>query len=116
VDLSALAQPGGLRTFSFSWGCLSRWQAVKTYVGSEEARDIADNSMKVLLRNIVTGQYYQGPSHWTPDPEAALDLKQTSKAVQLVFDSHLESVEVVLCYDDPRYNIVLPFDRSKPQK
>jgi len=72
--------------------------------------------MKVLLRNIVTGHYYQGPSHWTPDPEAALDLKQTSKAVQLVFDSHLESVEVVLCYDDPRYNIVLPFDRSRPQK
>ncbi len=71
-------------------------------------------SMKVLLRNIVTGQYYQGPSRWTSDMESALDLKQTSKAVQLVFDSRLENVEVVLCYDDPRYNIVLPFTKSNP--
>jgi hypothetical protein len=71
--------------------------------------------MKVLLRNIVTGQYYQGPARWTPDPQAAEDLKQASRAVQFIFDSHLEDVEVVLSYDDPRYNIVLPFTRARPK-
>jgi hypothetical protein len=67
--------------------------------------------MKVLLRNTRTRRYYQSPSEWTPDENEALDLKQTSRAVELVFDARLEDVEVLLCYDDPRYNIVLPVAR-----
>jgi hypothetical protein len=64
--------------------------------------------MKVLLRNTKTNQYYQSPSNWTPDEQEALDLKQTSRAVELVFDARLQHVEVLLSYEDPRYNIVLP--------
>ena len=67
--------------------------------------------MKVLLRNTETSKYYQSPSQWTPDEQEALDLKQTSKAVELIFDARLEHVEVLLCYEDPRYNIVLPVTR-----
>jgi hypothetical protein len=67
--------------------------------------------MKVLLRNTQTNHYYQSASEWTPDEQEALDLKQTSRAVELVFDARLENVEVLLCYDDPRYNIVLPVTR-----
>ena len=68
--------------------------------------------MKVFLRNTLTHHYYQGSFSWTPNQEEALDLKQTSRAVELVFDSRLENVEVLLSYDDPRYNIVLPVTRS----
>jgi len=71
--------------------------------------------MKVFLRNTVTGNYYQGPSQWTADPEKALDLKQMSQAVELAFGARLEDVEVLLCYDDPRYNIVMPVARSRSQ-
>jgi hypothetical protein len=67
--------------------------------------------MKVLLRSTQTNKYYQSPSEWTPDEQEALDLKQTSRAVELVFDARLENVEVLLCYEDPRYNIVLPVTR-----
>jgi hypothetical protein len=67
--------------------------------------------MKVLLRNTLTNQFYQGPNEWTPDEQQALDLKQTSRAVELVFDAGLDKVEVLLCYEDPRYNIVLPVAR-----
>jgi hypothetical protein len=67
--------------------------------------------MKVLLRNTRTNQFYQSPAQWTPDEQEALDLKQTSRAVELVFDARLENVELVLCYEDPRYNIVLPVAR-----
>ena len=46
--------------------------------------------MKVLLRNTLTNQFYQGPDQWTPDEQQALDLKQTSRAVELIFDAGLE--------------------------
>ena len=67
--------------------------------------------MKVLLRNTLTNQFYLGPEGWTADEQEALDVKQTSRAVELIFDAGLENVEVLLCYDDPRYNIVLPVSR-----
>ena len=67
--------------------------------------------MKVLLRNTQTNQLYRGPDEWTPDEQEALDLKQTSRAVELIFDAGLDKVEVLLCYEDPQYNIVLPVAR-----
>ncbi len=67
--------------------------------------------MKVLLRSTQTSQYYQSASEWTSNEQEALDLRQTSRAVELVFDARLENVEVLLCYEDPRYNIVLPVTR-----
>ena len=71
--------------------------------------------MKVFLRNTLSGDYYQGPSQWTADQQEALDLKQMSRAIELAFGSHLENVEVLLCYDDPRYNIILPVSASRPK-
>ena len=67
--------------------------------------------MKVLLRNTQTNQFYRGPDAWTSDEQQALDLKQTSRAVELIFNAGLEKVEVLLCYEDPQYNIVLPVAR-----
>ncbi len=67
--------------------------------------------VKVLLRNILNGWYYQGPTQWSPRQQEALDLAQLSWAVEVVFKEHLENVEIVLSYDDPRYNVVLPVER-----
>jgi hypothetical protein len=69
--------------------------------------------MKVLLRNTLTGNYYQGPSQWTANPELALDLEQMSQATELAVRSRLENVEILLSYDDPGYNIVLPVALSR---
>ncbi len=70
--------------------------------------------MRVLLRNTQTGWYYQDPSKWTPEQQAAYDLKGLSRAVELAFEAHLENVEILLCYEDPRYNLVLPVVRAHP--
>jgi len=74
--------------------------------------------MKVYLRSTQTGWYYQAPSQWTREQETALDLEQVARAVELIFASHLENVEILLCYDDPRYDLVLPVpptpSREKP--
>lgn len=67
--------------------------------------------MKVLLRNTVNGWYYQGPSKWAPGKQDALDLGQSAWAVEIVFQQHLENVEILLCYDDPQHNVVLAVER-----
>ena len=68
--------------------------------------------MKVFLRHTQTGWYYQGPSQWTPEQGAALDLRQVTRAVERIFETRLENVEILLCYDDPRYDLVLPVPAS----
>ena len=71
------------------------------------------NIVKVFLRNILNGWYYKGPSRWTPRQQEAKDLGQAAWAVEMVFQEHLENVEIVLCYDDPRHNLVLPVEREQ---
>jgi hypothetical protein len=71
--------------------------------------------MKVFLRNTQTGWFYQGPSQWTPDQASALNLEQVSRAVAQIFEAHLENVEILLSYDDPRYDLVLPVPPSPSQ-
>ena len=68
--------------------------------------------MKVFLRSTKTGWYYQGPSQWTPEQGAALDLEQVTRAVERIFEVHLENVEILLSYDDPRYDLVLAVPAS----
>jgi hypothetical protein len=68
--------------------------------------------MKVFLRNTQTGWYYQEPSKWAPAQEAAQNLAQVARAVELIFAAHLDNVEILLCYDDPRYDLVLPVPPS----
>jgi hypothetical protein len=68
--------------------------------------------MKVFIRNTQNGWYFQEPSKWTPDQEAAYDLRQVARAVERIFEDHLENVEILLSYDEPRYDLVLPVPPS----
>jgi hypothetical protein len=68
--------------------------------------------MKVFIRNAKNGWYYQEPSNWTPDQVAASDLGQVARAVERIFQARLEDVEILLSYDEPRYDLVLPVPPS----
>jgi len=69
-------------------------------------------SMKVFIRSTKNGWYYQEPSDWTPDQGAACDLRQVARAVEKIFHARLEDVEILLSYDEPRYDLVLPVPPS----
>jgi hypothetical protein len=64
--------------------------------------------MKVLLRKTETSLYYVGTNQWTADSSSARDFEQVEDAIQLHRDEQLTGVEVVLSYDDPRCDLVLP--------
>ncbi len=67
--------------------------------------------MKVLLRNTQNGWYYQGPSQWTPELDQALDLGQSARALELAFEAGLVNAEILLCYEDSRFDMALPVVR-----
>ena len=64
--------------------------------------------MKVLLRSVETGLYYEEASKWTPDQTAAFDFEKTARAIELVFAAHLEDVEMLLTSEDPQFDLILP--------
>lgn len=57
--------------------------------------------LNVFLDN--EGRYELGQEVIPVDP-----LKQVAQAVQEIFEAHLENVEILLSYDEPRYDLVLP--------
>ena len=69
--------------------------------------------MKVFLRNTLNGWSYQGPAKWTPSQLEALNLDQAAWALEMVFREHLEDVEILLCYDNPQFDVLLPVERPK---
>jgi hypothetical protein len=71
--------------------------------------------MKVFIRNTQTGWFFQEPSTWTPDQGAACDLGQVARAVERIFEAHLENVEILLSYDEPKYDLILPVPPSPSQ-
>lgn len=64
--------------------------------------------MKVFLRNSKTSRYYVGNNQWTADSRYARDFEQVEQAIQCHQDAELTDVEVVLSYEDPLCNLVLP--------
>ena len=64
--------------------------------------------MKVLLRNTATRLYYVGNGEWTPDSRQARGFEQVEEAVLCHRAERLTAMEVVLRYDDPQCDLVLP--------
>jgi hypothetical protein len=70
--------------------------------------------VRVLLRNIETGLFYEDASKWTADQTAAFDFEKTHRVVALVFATKLEGVEMLLTSEDPQFDLILPVNRENP--
>ena len=68
--------------------------------------------MKVLLRKTNNSHYYVGNNQWTADSRYARDFEEVENAIQCHRDDQLMGVEVVLSYDDPLCDLVLPIRSS----
>src|ERR1043166_8789954 len=69
--------------------------------------------MKTILKNRVTGLYFQGVADWTPRVDEAFDFQGPERLVRFVLAAQLDTdqVELLFVFDDPRYNISLPIDQ-----
>ena len=64
--------------------------------------------MKVLLRKTNNSHYYVADNQWTADSRYARDFGEIEQAIQVHREEKLAGVEVVLSYDDPLCDLVLP--------
>ena len=69
--------------------------------------------MRVLLRHALIGLYYAGRKHWVGNPDSALDLGTIEQATELGRAEAFGDMDIVVAYDDPVCELVLPLRRRK---
>jgi hypothetical protein len=63
--------------------------------------------MKILLRDTQTGLFYAGPNQWTEGQDAAQDLKTPDIALDIVDESKLNAVEIVVHFGEAAFDVPL---------
>ena len=71
-----------------------------------------EHGMRVVLRHARMGLYYAGRKHWVSDPDSATDLGTTDRATELSRDEAFEEMDIVVTYDDPARELVVPLRRK----
>lgn len=69
--------------------------------------------MRVVLKHAELGLYYAGHKHWVGNPDSALDLATIERATELSRDESFGEMDIVVTYDDPVCELVLPLRRSE---
>ncbi len=69
--------------------------------------------MRVVIRNIKTGLFCAGGGEWAAQAEQAQDFSTAARAISFAFEAKLKDVEVLLCFEDPRYNIRFPLNAQE---
>ena len=63
---------------------------------------------QAFLRNRETGQYYAGSNGWSGSSSVAHDFETVESAAQLARNRGLAGIEVVVRFDNPGCDLVLP--------
>ena len=69
--------------------------------------------MKMLLRKIPSGLFFQGPDRWTTNPAEARDFKMIDRALHFIEQWRLQEVELVFAFDDQSKVTRVPPERMK---
>jgi len=63
--------------------------------------------MKILLRDTQTGLFYAGPNQWTTGQDTAQDFKTPDVALNVVDESKLNTMEIIVNFDDAAFDVPL---------
>jgi hypothetical protein len=64
--------------------------------------------MRIILRNYKTRQYLQDFGRWTDNPNSAMAFEHSRQAASFAHEKGIKHVEILLAFEDPRYNFRLP--------
>ncbi len=64
--------------------------------------------MRILLQHKDSGLYFKDVDSWTGDPGEAMDFVSSSTALEFCATNKLDLVQVVLKFEEEKYEIVLP--------
>ena len=64
--------------------------------------------MRILLQQKETGLYFKDVGAWVPHGAEAMDFVSSTAAIDFCVANRLTRVQVVLKFDEQKYDIVLP--------
>jgi hypothetical protein len=64
--------------------------------------------MRILLQQKETGLYFKDIDSWTRDSSGAMDFLSSTAAIDFCVTNKLSGVQLVLKFEEHRYDIVLP--------
>ena len=64
--------------------------------------------MRILLQQKESGLYFRDVGAWDPDPAQAMDFLSSTLAIDFCVANRINNVQLVLKFDEQRYDIVLP--------
>jgi hypothetical protein len=64
--------------------------------------------MRILLQQKETGLYFKDIDSWTRESSGAMDFLSSTAAIDFCVTNKLSSVQLVLKFEEHRYDIVLP--------
>lgn len=67
-----------------------------------------EDIMRILLQQKETGLYFKDINSWTDDTLDAMDFMNSTEAMDFCKSNNIEGVQLVLKFDQQRYDIVMP--------
>ena len=64
--------------------------------------------MRILLQQRETGLYFKDINCWTLDCLEAMDFLSSTAAIEFCAMNKLDTVQIVLKFEEEKFNIVLP--------
>ena len=94
----------GRRKAAVSFGRKHVWKNESNFVWEK-------HEMRVLLRNMMSKQYYGGQGAWVSELARAYDCGEITRATALATQQHMpgaENLEIVLDYESPACQLAFP--------
>ena len=72
--------------------------------------------MRILLQQKETGLYFKDIGAWIREPAEAMDFLSSTSAIDFCVMNRISGVQLVLKFEEQRYDIVLPVltEKSRP--
>jgi hypothetical protein len=72
--------------------------------------------MRILLQQKETGLYFKDIESWTRNGAEAMDFLSSTAAIDFCVTNKLKGVQIVLKFEEQRYDIVLPVVTAQTPK
>lgn len=72
--------------------------------------------MRILLQQKETGLYFKDVGAWTREPAEAMDFLSSTSAIDFCVMNRISGVQLVLKFEEQRYDIVLPVLTEKSRR
>jgi hypothetical protein len=66
------------------------------------------SNMRILLQQKESGLYFRDIGSWDPNPFEAMDFFSSTAAIDFCVANKISNVQLVLKFDEQRYDIVMP--------